>query len=79
MTDPLAGVEEGRRVFTMTETQAACFDLMQDYGLPATLDGLSTVCRTIAKWHREDNEPQFAVKFERFADKLHKLSLETSK
>lgn len=48
-------------------------------GLPAALDGLATVCRTVAKWHREDGEPKQAVKFERFADKLHQLSLEASK
>lgn len=79
MTDNTAGANEGRRAWSMTEVQGAAFDLLQDHGLPATLDGLSFVCRTIAKWHREDREPKYAAKFERYADKLHKLSLEVSK
>ncbi len=75
-TAETAGVSEGRRVFAMNEAQAAAFDLLQDFGLPATLDALSSACRAIAKWHREDREPKYAVKFERFANKLHQLSLD---
>ncbi len=77
-TDETAGASEGRRVFTMSEPQMAAFDLLQDHGLPAALDALSFVCRTIAKWHREDGEAKYAVKFERFSSKLHKLSLDAA-
>lgn len=76
MTDETAGVSEGRRAFSMTEVEGRAFDLLQDHGLPSTLDGICSVCRTIAKWHREDREPKFAAKLERIAGKLHALSLE---
>jgi hypothetical protein len=59
----------------MTPPRGAIYDVLHEHGLPATLDGLSAVCRMHAEWCRQDGERKEAAKFGRVADALHKLSL----
>ncbi len=64
----------------MTETEGRLHDLLCDVGLPATLDGLSSLCRQWEGWARQDRDSRKTIaKWRKAADQLHALSLEMTK
>lgn len=61
----------------MTEIESHLHDLLCDFGLPATLDGLSSLCRQWEGWARADRDRRKEIAtWRKAADRLHALSLE---